>query len=247
MKTVDKAALVLDQFTVERKEIGLSELARLINNDKAATRRLLLALSKHELIEQDEETRKYRLGKGFLRLARVREATVPLSRAAQKITDWLAHEVGETVHVSVPMAEGMNSVAHCMPNRGHVINIYPSQVLPFDATSSGLSFLAFSSIETQKSILAMKRTRATPESIRTNKELIAKIKQIQADGYVSTRSLFEEEVASVGMPFFVTHGEPAGAVAIAVPESTFDNARIEQLLIPLRQEVARLENELTGS
>ena len=65
MKTVDKAALVLDQFTVERKEIGLSELARLINNDKAATRRLLLALSKHELIEQDEETRKYRLGKGF--------------------------------------------------------------------------------------------------------------------------------------------------------------------------------------
>ena len=82
MKTVDKAFSVLDQFSMENTEIGLSELSRLASLDKAATRRLLVALSKHGFIEQSADTRKYRLGHGFLRLARIREATVPIVRAA---------------------------------------------------------------------------------------------------------------------------------------------------------------------
>ena len=83
MKTVDKAFSVLDQFSLTRTEIGLSELSRMAGLDKAATRRLLVAMSKHGFIEQSAETRKYRLGHGFLRLARIREATVPVTQAAQ--------------------------------------------------------------------------------------------------------------------------------------------------------------------
>ena len=47
MKTVDKAMTVLGQFSLENSEIGLSELSRLACLDKAATRRLLVALGKH--------------------------------------------------------------------------------------------------------------------------------------------------------------------------------------------------------
>ena len=102
MKTVDKAMTVLDQFTLENREVGLTELSKLAGLDKAATRRLLLALAKHGFVEQARETRKYRLGLGFLRLARVREATVPMERVAQEVADWLALKVNDTVHVSVP-------------------------------------------------------------------------------------------------------------------------------------------------
>lgn len=115
MKTVDKALSVLDQFSLEKTEIGLSELSRMAGLDKAATRRLLLALAKHGFIEQVAETRKYRLGHGFLRLARIREATVPLARAAQEVADWLVEQTGETAHVSIPGKTGMTTVAHRMP------------------------------------------------------------------------------------------------------------------------------------
>ena len=104
MKTVDKALGVLDQFSLENREIGLSELARMASLDKAATRRLLVAMAKHGFIEQSAETRKYRLGHGFLRLARIREATVPVSRIAQEVTDWLVGETNETAHVSLPLS-----------------------------------------------------------------------------------------------------------------------------------------------
>jgi len=62
VKTVDKAMHLLNRFSIEQTEIGLSELARLADLDKAATRRLLVALAKHGYIEQSADTRKYRLG-----------------------------------------------------------------------------------------------------------------------------------------------------------------------------------------
>ena len=109
MKTVDKAFSVLDQFSLTRTEIGLSELSRMAGLDKAATRRLLVAMGKHGFIEQSAETRKYRLGHGFLRLARIREATVPVIQAAQEAVDWLMQETNETAHASLPGAKGMTA------------------------------------------------------------------------------------------------------------------------------------------
>jgi adenosylmethionine-8-amino-7-oxononanoate aminotransferase len=53
--------------------IGLPEFARLAKIDNATADRLLGALSKHGLVEQETESRAYRLGAATLRLARIRE------------------------------------------------------------------------------------------------------------------------------------------------------------------------------
>ena len=92
MKTVDKAMTLLRQFSLDRLEIGLNDLSRMTGEDKAVTRRLLLSLAKHGFVEQDPDTRKYFLGPGFLALARLREATVPMVRAAQVVSEWLCHK-----------------------------------------------------------------------------------------------------------------------------------------------------------
>jgi len=125
--------------------------------DKAATRRLLVAMAKHGFIEQSEDTRKYRLGHGFLRLASIREAAFPLAKAAQDAVDWL-------VHASIPGQAGMMTIAHKLPNRGRVINIVPSELLNYHATASGLAFLAFSTAETAEAIYALERAKLAPET-----------------------------------------------------------------------------------
>lgn len=246
MKTVDKALSVLDQFSLDHTEIGLSELSRMAGLDKAATRRLLVALAKHEFIEQSADTRKYRLGHGFLRLARIREATVPIARAAQEVTDWLVELANETVHVSIPGAQGMATVAHRLPRRGNVINIVPSQVLFYHATASGLAFLAFASDETANKILSLPRDRITEATVTSKADLRKLMTEFKELGYSHTRNSFEIDVSSIAMPFFQDATDPAGTIALALPRNDLTDARRDELLPLLKQAVNRLEAALTG-
>ena len=246
MKTVDKAFTVLDQFTAERTEVGLSELARLADLDKAATRRLLVALSKHGFIEQAAESRKYRLGQGFLRLARIREATVPMAQAAQSVVDWLVDQTEETVHVSVPAGSSMSTIAYRLPRRGNVINIVPSDALLFHATASGLAYTAFATPPTCDRILGLKRDATTEETLTQKSDVIAKITEVQRLGYARTRNSFEDGVASVSIPFFFDQDDPAGAISIALPDARMTDARCAELLPTLKEAIGRLERALTG-
>jgi len=246
MKTVDKAFTVLDQFTVERTEIGLSELARLAGLDKAATRRLLVALSKHGFIEQSAESRKYRLGQGFLRLARIREATVPMAQAAQTVVDWLTDQTEETVHVSVPAGSSMSTIAYRLPRRGNVINLSPSEAVPFHATAAGLAFTAFATPGTHARIMSFKRHALAAQTLVNTDELEAKLNETRAAGFARTRNSIEDGVASVGLPFFFDSEDPAGAISIALPEARLTEEKCAELLPLLKQAVARLERDLTG-
>lgn len=246
MKTVDKALKVLDQFSFSQTEIGLSELARMANLDKAATRRLLVALAKHNFIEQSEETRRYRLGHGFLRLARIREATMPIAEIAQSVTDWLVGETNETVHVSIPGPQGMTTIAYRLPNRGRVVNIIPSEVLNYHATASGLVFLAYATEPTAARILDLKREKITSGTVTTKTELIKATKKFRTQGYALSRSSFEEEVAGLAMPFFQKSGDPTGTIAVALARDDLTDARHDAVLPLLKEAVTRIEKALTG-
>lgn len=246
MKTVDKALSVLDQFSLEHRELGLSELSRMAGLDKAATRRLLVAMAKHEFIEQSAETKKYRLGHGFLRLARIREATVPVSRIAQEAVDWLSSETNETAHASLPGAKGMVTIAHRLPNRGRVIKIDPAELLHYHATASGLAFLSFASDETRERLLSLKREKIAEETITDEATLRAALKQFGALGHAQTRNSFESDVASVGMVFRQGGSDPTGAISLALPKGDMTDARRDALLPSLREAVRKIETALTG-
>lgn len=246
MKTVDKALSVLDQFSMENTEIGLSELSRMAGLDKAATRRLLVAMAKHGFIEQAAETRKYRLGHGFLRLARIREATVPIARAAQEVADWLVEMTNETAHISIPGSLGMTTIAHRLPNRGHVVNIVPSQTLYFHATASGLAFLAFAREETVNTVLSLSREKMTEATVTSKTELRKLIATFKAQGYSHTRNTFENDVSSIAMPFFQDSTDPAGSISLALPKNDLTDVRRNELLPLLKDAVSRLETALTG-
>jgi IclR family transcriptional regulator, acetate operon repressor len=247
LKTVDKAMTLLRQFSLENLEIGLNELARSTGQDKAVTRRLLLSLSKHGFIEQNLDNRKYRLGHGFLSLARLREATIPMFKATQIVTQWLSAHANETVHVGIPGETAMSTASFTLPARGNVINLRPAETYPFHSSSSGLAFLSFCSAETRARIMQLDREKLTPFTVIEADDLMTLMTETRARGYAFMRNTVEVGVASVAMPFFISGNDPAGTIAIAVPDLNMDGARREELAKLLKTAVEKLEIALTGA
>lgn len=246
VKTVDKAMSLLRQFSLEDPEIGLNELARRTGEDKAVTRRLLISLCKHDFLEQNPETRKYRLGHGFLSLARLREATVPMTKATRVVSRWLSAKANETVHVGIPGAEGMLTVSYMLPPRGNVINLRPAERFPYHASASGLAFLAFCTPDTRDRLLRLDREKVTRFTVTEQDALLDQIGAAQQRGYALTRHTVEVGVSSIALPFFAQGEDPAGTIAIAVPDVSLDQTRQVELAGLLRIAVEKLELALTG-
>lgn len=142
LQTVDKALNLLNHFSAETPEFGLSELARTAGMDKATTLRILNSFAAHGFVEQDIATKKFRLGPAVLRIARIRKSTAPLTTVIQPILNRLAAETGETAHASLPDGNELATMAIAVPSRSTRVFVDPAQRLPFHATASGIIFLA---------------------------------------------------------------------------------------------------------
>ena len=155
MGTVSKALSLLTNFNQSRTEIGLSEIARLAGVNKATAYRLLTELQAGGFVEQTGADKSWRLGPEILRLARVREAAVPMTTASRAILDRLAAETHETAHVSVLRGTELNALAHAYSTR-HATRVMmeDAERLSMHGTGSGLAVLAFSPDDFVESVLA---------------------------------------------------------------------------------------------
>jgi DNA-binding IclR family transcriptional regulator len=230
MLTVDKAMKLLGYFTPAQPEIGLSELARLADLDKAATRRFLVSLAKHGFIEQNPHTKRYRLGPAFLRFARIREVTFPLASIAQPVLDELVETTGETAHVSIASGAALVTIAVAEPQRATRVYVDPSQLLPFHATASGIAYLAFAATDVVEEYLSSGDLAAhTPHTTVTASELRHLIAGARERGFAFGERSFESEVIGTAAPIFDWSGHAFGAVAVASIASRFTDQTREDI------------------
>jgi len=241
--TVDKALVLLMLFTAQRPAIGLSEIACLAGFNKATARRLLLALQRHGLVEQDTRSRNYRLGAGVLRLARVREATFPLGRLVRERLRELAQRTGETAHCSMLTGGRLTTVGVVESPRANCVTLDPTETLPFHATASGIAVLAFLPRDTVDVLLEgplAAYTDATPVEREAVQTLIA---AAHARGVSVTNQTFETEVVGIAAPIFDGLGAACGAVAVATPASRMDDARAATIGAAVRDAAISLTRE----
>jgi DNA-binding IclR family transcriptional regulator len=233
MRTVEKALKLLDFFSDKVVEVGLSDLARLSGIDKATVLRMLNDMAESGLVEQNPETRRWRLGAGVLRLARLREAAQPVTRVVAPILERLAAETGETAHASLRSGRDLATVGVAESTRSHRVSVEPAQVLPLHATASGLAYTAFARPEQRESILSRRLPGATPATPVTREALAAMVARVRACGHAIADQTYEAEVYGIAMPVFGPDGFAIGALAVASPNSRVTPAHKAAILAAL--------------
>ncbi len=98
-RTVGKAIAILQQFTVDEPQLGVSELSRRLGFTRSTVHRLLASLRQGGLIEQDPSTNKYRLGHAAVELGYTAIYSDPLLVTALPYLYFLSDQVGETVYL----------------------------------------------------------------------------------------------------------------------------------------------------
>lgn len=217
LSTVDKAISLLDLFSIDAPELGLTEIARRAGYDKATTRRLLLSLARHGFVEQDGETRQYRLGAGLTRLARIREARFPLLQTALPFLRELAGATSETVHLAEAVNGSLLTVLVEHPARANRVNVDVGEYLPLHSTASGIAYLSHARDDLVKAALDKPLAAFTSRTVTDPAAILDEVATARARGYSVMDQGFEEGVFSVAAAILGWDGYAIGTLAIAAP------------------------------
>ncbi|MDJ0614526.1 MAG: IclR family transcriptional regulator [Rhizobiaceae bacterium] len=219
MATVQNALGLLNLFSPNQPEIGLTQFKNLSGFDKGTTNRYLKSLKSLGFLEQNTETKAYRLGPAIVRLAAIREQTFPVSRVAEIHVNELAGQTGELVHASLYTDNGMSPLYHFDGGiSGARVGFDPAEILPLHATSSGIALLAFGAPEILASLSKSKLekfTSQTDTSFDAVRQIVGKVKEL---GFAHMSQSYEAEVTSVALPFFDGSGTAIGTISVATPQ-----------------------------
>lgn len=220
MGTASKALSLLNHFSRSRPSIGLSDMARLSGMNKATVHRLLTEMVGHGFVEQVGAGREYRLGPAFLRLAALRETTVPMREMAMQTLERLSTLTGETAHMSLLNGDVLSSFAYTYSNaHGTMVMMEDAEVLDLHATGSGLAVLAYSAPEFIDEVLSAPLKKRTPETETNPESIRAALPEIRKNGFAVSIGGYEEDVYSYAVPFFNAASQCIGALAVATPVS----------------------------
>ncbi|MDQ2091753.1 IclR family transcriptional regulator [Marimonas arenosa] len=247
MGTTSKALSLLDFFSRATPRIGLSDLARRSGLNKATTHRLMGELANHGFVEQVGSGREYRLGPAFLRLAALREYTVPMRETVQHVLAGLAEATGETAHFSLLQGEILSTIAYAYsPAHGTAVRMEDAEILTFHGTSSGLAVLAFSPSDFVDKVLAGPLEARTEQTLTDPDRIRALLPGIRTAGMAMSIGGFEADVQSHAVPVFDAESACIGAVAVAAPVARMDDALSARIRVELMRRACHLTRLLGG-
>ncbi|WP_172291923.1 IclR family transcriptional regulator [Pseudoruegeria sp. HB172150] len=248
MGTISKALELLNYFSRTRPAIGLGEFVRLSGRDKATVHRHLVELHENGFLEQNPESRAYRLGPAILRLSGVREATYPVRSVLRPVVTRMAEAVGELVHASVLQGELLSPAFHSDPlGHGTQVHFDEGEMLPLHATSSGLAVLAFAPDGFREAVLRAPLPAITAQTVTDAGALRGLLDEVRHTGIARLDRAFDQEVASQGAPVFGPAGEVVGAISIAIPAVRSTTEKMDAALPALRQGIVEATRALGGN
>src|SRR5437762_8338175 len=100
VRSVDRAVFILDALAQGESRTG-AEIARELRVHRSTALRLLGTLERHGLVERDQRTARYRLGRRLPQLASVVTGEFDLRYVARPVCEQLAAVAGETATLDV--------------------------------------------------------------------------------------------------------------------------------------------------
>jgi IclR family KDG regulon transcriptional repressor len=224
--------------------VGVHELARAVRTTPTTAHRLLRTLVSAGIVEQDEQTGRYRMGSVVLRWADAYAASVGLRRAARPVLEHLAMQTGETVHLLVFDGQrGLYLDRVDSPQRLRVATPIGHRE-SLHCSAAGKALLAFLPEDVQRRILDQGLCRRTPNTITDPERLREHLAEVRQRGYAVDDGEGELGVRCVGAPILGRRGDVVGALSVAGPAARLAREDLDALAPTVREAAAQISQRL---
>jgi len=217
---IDRAAQILDCFGFDHQELSVSEIGAKARLHRSTAHRILMALEYNDLIQQNAENGKYRLGIKLFRLGHQAVSHLNLREICRPFLTRIMDETKETVHLAVLDED---QVLYLDKVEGpHALRM-PSRVgrrIPTYCTSLGKAMLSCLDDQEVKNIFRDQVLRpCTANTIKTLNQLLADLRMIRKRGYSIDNEEIEIGLRCVGAPIRDYTGAMVGAISTAAPSA----------------------------
>lgn len=237
---VDRGADLLVRVLESEEPVGLTELAEASGIPKSTASRLISALERRGLVEQDGERGRLRPGPAILRVAErnmVERNVVELSRPT---LDALAEATGETINLALPTATGVEHVAQVDSVHFLGTGQWLGRTIDYHCTAVGKVFMALGRHPLPTGPL----TRYTPATITDPKRMENELERVRRTGIATIIDELEPGLTAIAAPVRGAGGDVVAALSITGPSLRLTRARIRELEPVLTREAGRLSHRL---
>ena len=217
IQSVERAALILKELGSDSGRLGVTELSDRLGLAKATIYGLLRALEAHQMVEQDPETGKYRLGPALLQLGNAFLDNNELRARSLLWAENLATRAQEAVLVGVLYGSNVLVVHHVFRPDNSVQLLEVGAAIPWHACALGKAIVAFLEPAAQSEALAAERPKLTGKTLVEARALKAELGRVRRDSLATEDQETIVGDAGLAAPVFDDGGNVVGAIGVTGP------------------------------
>jgi len=218
--TVSRALQLLSTFHTGSPSLGLTELSQKLGISKTAVSRLLQSLEMHRYVEQNQKTRKYRVGAEAFRVGNLFEPQQDIKDTAADLMKTLVSKTGFTSYISV-LSQDCMVLTYAVEGSGPIRYSLPvGAQIALHASATGkaaLAALSDSQVELILSRTGMKKW--TPRTATELDQIKSDIEKVRACGYAINWEELTMGVGSVASAILGQNNELLAVLSIGFATS----------------------------
>lgn len=229
LQSVTNALAVLEAFSPDRPELGVTQLSQALGLGKSTVHRLLTALAARGYVRKDAQSDRYRLGLKVFEVGALAVAQLTIREAAGPSLRKLVAATRETVHLGVLEAGEVVYVDKVESQRTLQMYSRIGRRAPLHCTALGKALLAFEPDEVVDRF-ARRRLRAyTTKTITAADTLRRELQRVRAAGVAVDDEEFEVGLRCIAAPVRDHTGRVVASLGIAGPAVRLPAARMTAL------------------
>ena len=230
IQAIERAVSILNAFSPEDPELGVTELAERLGLHKSTVHRFMVNLDAAGLVERNPRTGRYRLGLRIFELGGLVMQQMNLWDEALPFLEGLVHDTGETGHLAVLDGGEAIYIERVEARRALRVPSAIGRGYPAHATNLGKVLLADLPRERVEEIVAERGLAAyTPNTITDLDRLEGELDRIRALGYAVDNEEYDEGLRCIGAPVRDHSGHVVAALGIGGPVTRITPDRVDEL------------------
>lgn len=229
VKSLAKALEILECFSVEKPELGITQLSEMLGLYKSNVHNIISTFEQYGYIEQNPATMKYRLGFKILELAHILNADLGMHKIITPVINELAREVDEVVYFAIPQNGQVLYLDGGYPASFFAVRSMMGEKAEMYCTAIGKAILAFLPDKDKTDAIEKQSfSQHTDKTIASKEELLLELNRIQLRGYSIDNMEHEYGIRCVAVPVFNLREQLMGAISISAPSPRITQDLLEE-------------------